>query len=440
MNIKKFGSVVFFSHLLLGTLLIFNSAIALDITIEQGVENPIPVAIVPFGWSQASLAPIDLSEIVAGDLERSARFEAMDFKDLPQRPAEYQDVNFKDWRLLGMENLVIGQLVLTDTGEYEVEFRLIDVYKEKQIAGFRLPSTKAQLRTTAHEISDIIYEKLIGVRGAFATRIAYITVNQKRDGSKNFSLQIADADGHNPQVLLESPEPLMSPSWSPDGKRLAYVSFESKNSAIFVQDIKTGKRDKVAANRGINSAPAWSPDGSSLAMTLSKDGNTEIYIMHLGSRTLRRITNNQAIDTEPNWSKDGKKLVFTSDRGGSPQIYEIAVRGGGKPKRLTFNGPYHARPRYSSDGNSMTMVTGQKGIYRIAIMNLRNGSSDILTKGRLDESPSFAPNDHMIIYTTTGARGTALAAVSADGQVHQRLTLQDGEVREPAWGPFLLRR
>jgi len=440
MNIRKIGSVIFFTRILLGTLFVLNNVIALDIIIEQGVENPIPVAIVPFGWSQSSLPPIDLSEIIAGDLERSARFATMDFKDLPQRPAEYQDVNFKDWRLLGMENLVIGQLVLTDTGEYEVEFRLIDVYKEKQIAGFRLPSTKTQLRTTAHEISDIIYEKLIGVRGAFATRIAYITVNQKRDGSKNFSLQIADADGHSPQVLLESPEPLLSPSWSPDGKRLAYVSFEGKNSAIFVQDIKTGKREKVAANKGINSAPSWSPDGSRLAMTLSKDGNTEIYIMHLASKSLQRITKNKAIDTEPNWSSSGKKLAFTSDRGGSAQIYEVSVLGDGNPKRLTFEGSYNARPRYSSDGHFLTMVTGEKGVYRIAILDLRNGYFDILTKARLDESPSFAPNDHMIIYTTTGARGTALAAVSADGQVHQRLVLQDGEVREPAWGPFLPRR
>ncbi len=421
-------------------LFVLNNAHALDITIEQGVENPIPVAIVPFGWSQAANLPEDLSEIISGDLERSARFKAMDFEDLPQHPSEFQNVNFKDWRLLGMENLVIGQLIQTSTGDYEVEFRLIDVYKEKQIAGFRLPSTKAQLRTTAHEISDIIYEKLIGVRGAFATRIAYITVNKQRDGKKTYTLQIADADGHSPQILLESPEPLLSPSWSPDGKKLAYVSFEGKNSAIFVQDIKTGARDKVAANRGINSAPAWSPDGTRLAMTLSKDGNTEIYIMHVASKSLQRITRNKAIDTEPNWSNDGKKLAFTSDRGGSPQIYEISVLGDGKAKRLTFEGTYNARPRYSSDGKFLTMVTGTKGVYRIAILDLRSGYFDILTRARLDESPSFAPNDHMIIYTTTGARGTALAAVSADGQVHQRLVLQDGEVREPAWGPFLPRR
>ena len=435
MTIKNFCST-----LITCALLLVNNANAIDITIEQGIENPIPVTIVPFGWSQATTVPIDLAGIITNDLERSARFKAMDFKDLPQHPSEFQDVNFKDWRLLGMENLVIGRLIETSTGDYEVEFRLIDVYREKQIAGFKLPSSKAQLRTTAHELSDIIYEKLIGVRGAFATRIAYITVNKQDDGKKNYSLQIADADGHNPQVLLESPEPLLSPSWSPDGRRLAYVSFEGRNSAIFIQDIKTGKRDKVAAHSGINSAPAWSPDGFRLAITLSKDGNTEIYVMHINSGTLKRITKNKAIDTEPNWSSDGKKLAFTSNRGGSPQIYEVAVQGDGKPKRLTFDGAYNARPRYSSDGNYLAMVTGENGNYRIAVLDLRNGFFDILTKDRLDESPSFAPNDHMIIYTTSGARGTALAAVSADGRVHQRLVLQDGEVREPAWGPFLPKR
>lgn len=421
-------------------LLALSHVSALEITIEQGIENPIPIAIVPFGWSQFTNPPEDLLKIISGDLTRSARFKVMDFKHLPQHPSEFQDVNFKDWHLFGMENLVIGKLIQTHTGDYEVEFRLIDIYKEKQIAGFKLPATKDQLRTTAHEISDIIYEKLIGVRGAFATRIAYITVNELLDGKKTFSLQIADADGHSSQVLLESPQPLLSPSWSPDGKHLAYVSFESKNSTIFVQNIKTGNRNKISASSGINSAPVWSPDGSRLAMTLSKDGNAEIYIMDIASKALQRITKNKAIDTEATWSSNGEKLAFTSDRGGSPQIYEVDVLGSGKVKRLTFEGSYNARPRYSTDGNFLTMVTGEKGIYRIAILDLRNDYFDILTKSQLDESPSFAPNDHIIIYTTTGVHGTILATVSTDGQVHQRLVLQNGEVREPAWGPFLPRK
>ena len=418
---------------------LYNTAFAIEIIIDKGVENPIPVAIVPFGWSQASsVAPIDVASIISNDLERSARFAPMDEQDLPQRPVNFQDINFKDWQLLGMENLVIGQLNLDNNGNYTVDFRLIDVYKGKQIAGFRLPSTSNQLRRTAHEISDIIYEKLIGVKGAFATRVAYITVHKKSDGTKKYTLQIADADGYNPQILLETPEPLLSPAWSPDGKKLAYVSFEGKNSAIYVQDILTGSRSKVSDFTGINSAPAWSPDGSRLALTLSRDGNTEIYILHVTSNQLQRITSNPAIDTEPAWSNDGRKIAFTSDRGGSPQIYEIPASGG-TPKRLTFEGPYNVSPIYSPDGENMVLTHGNNGKYRIALLNMKNGHMTILTDAQLDESPSFSPNGHMIMYTTMGARGTALAAVSADGQVHQRLALQDGEVREPAWGPFLQR-
>jgi len=411
----------------------------LKIIIDKGVEDPIPVAIVSFGWSQASsVAPIDLASIISDDLKRSARFAPMDEKDLPQRPYEFQNINFKDWQLLGMENLVIGELNLDSNGNYMIDFRLVDVYKGKQIVGIRIPATERQLRRTAHEISDIIYEELIGVRGAFATRVAYITVNENKEGTKKYTLQIADADGYNPQILLESPEPLLSPVWSPNGKQLAYVSFEGKNSAVYVQDILTGTRNKIADYPGINSAPAWSPDGTRLAMTLSKDGNTEIYILHVSSKQLRRITSNPAIDTEPTWSNDGTKLAFTSDRGGSPQIYEVSISGG-PPKRLTFEGPYNVSPAYSPDGEHMVMAHAENGIYRIALLNRKNGYFTILTESRLDESPSFSPNGHMIMYTTTGARGTALAAVSADGQIHQRLALQDGEVREPAWGPFLKR-
>ena len=420
-------------------LIITYNVYGIDIIIDKGVENPIPVAIVPFGWSQsATVAPVDLASIISDDLTRSARFASMDEKDLPQRPTDFQNINFNDWRLLGMENLVIGQLTQNDDGNYIVDFRLIDVYKGKQIAGFRIPSTANQLRRTAHEISDIIYEKLIGVRGAFATRVAYITVIKNRDDSKTYTLQFADADGYNPQILLKSSEPLLSPSWSPDGTSLAYVSFEGKNSAIYIQDIMTGKRDRVASGPGINSAPSWSPDGSQLAMTLSKDGNAEIYILHIPTRQLQRVTHNPAIDTEPSWTNDGKKLVFTSDRGGSPQIYETAINGG-SPQRITFDGPYNVSPAYSPDNQHMVLVHGQNGIYRIAILDKKTGHFSVLTETHLDESPSFSPNGHMIMYTTTGARGTALAAVSADGQVHQRLALQDGEVREPAWGPFLKR-
>lgn len=417
-------------------LLVFYAAQAIEIIIDKGVENPIQVAIVPFGWSQtATLPPLDLAAVVTSDLARSGRFAPMQEQDLPQRPTRYQQINFKDWRLLGMENLVIGQLKLTERGDYDVEFRLIDVYKGEQIAGFRIPSSEIQLRRTAHRISDIIFEKLIGIRGAFDTRIAYIKVMKLKNQTKRFILQSADTDGFNPQILLESSEPLMSPAWSPDGKSIAYVSFENRNSAVYVQNILTGNRVKVAAHPGINSAPAWSPDGTRLALTLSKDGNPEIYLLHLASRTLQRITTNRAIDTEPSWFHNGDKIAFTSDRGGSPQIYEVSVTGG-QPQRLTFDGTYNARPRYSPDGKSMALIHGKNGFYHIALLDLQSGYLTVLTQTRLDESPSFAPNGSMIMYATSVYKGSELAAVSTDGRVHQRLTFQDGEVREPAWGPF----
>jgi TolB protein len=408
----------------------------LDIKITQGIEQALPIAIVPFSWSQASnVAPIDLTKVITDDLKRSGRFDVMDDLDLPQRPAEFDAINFNDWRKLGMENILIGNLTLTENGDYDVSFRLIDVYRGKQIAGFRIPAKPNLLRRVAHQISDIIFEKLTGTAGAFDTRVAYITVKKIKD-KKIHTLQIADADGHNAQVLLESPEPLLSPSWSPDGKKIAYVSFEGRNSAIYVQDILTGKRERVSAYEGINSAPSWSPEGSRLAMTLSKDGNTEIYIMSLHSKKLKRVTAHGGIDTEPTWSPDGRKLAFTSDRSGGPQIYEIDIRGG-NPKRISFDGKYNARPRYSPDGRYISLVHAVNGSYRIGLLDLSNGSINTLTDAKLDESPSFAPNGGMIIYATTGVRGAQLAAVSVDGRIHQRLGLQQGDVREPAWGPFL---
>jgi TolB protein len=424
--------------LLIASSLLFSihANAVLDIKITKGVEQSLPIAIVPFGWSQASsVAPIELTEIISADLTRSGRFNVMEEQDLPQRPTDYDAINFGDWRKLGMENILIGNLTLTDRGDYDVTFRLVDIYRGKQIAGFRIPAKPDLLRRVAHQISDIVFEKLTGIPGAFDTRVAYITVNKQKN-KKVHSLQIADADGFNAQVLLESPEPILSPSWSPDGKKIAYVSFEGKNSAIYVQNILTGQRERVSAFEGINSSPDWSPDGSRLAMTLSKDGNTEIYIMNLADKSLKRLTRHGGIDTEPNWSPSGQKLAFTSDRSGGPQIYEISVNGG-EPKRISFEGKYNARPEYSPDGKFITLVHAVGSSYRIGILNLANGSVDVLTDARLDESPSFAPNGGMIIYATTGVRGGQLAAVSTDGSIHQRLGLQQGDVREPAWGPFL---
>jgi TolB protein len=426
-----------FLVLLLGLFFSLNAHAVLDITITEGVEKAVPIAIVPFEWAGLpDESPVDMHVTIANDLSRSGRFNTMDPADMPQRPVEFSQVSFNDWRLLGMENIVIGNIRPLAEGNYEVEFRLVNVYSGTQIAGFRIPATRAQLRRTAHRISDIVYEKLTGVRGAFDTRIAYVVVKKLADGNKQYSMQISDADGFNPQILLESKEPLMSPSWSPDGKQLAYVSFEGRNSAIYIQNLFTGTRERVAANPGINSAPAWSPDGTRLAMTLSKEGDPEIFVMHLGSKNLLRVTTNRSIDTEPSWSPDGRMLVFTSDRGGSPQIYQVNAAGG-NPERLTFTGNYNTRARYSPDGKALTLVHGTEGRYKIAYMNLVANTMSLVTDARFgDESPSFAPNGSMIIYATQTGRGTELAAVSADGRVHQRLAFQDGEVREPAWGPF----
>jgi TolB protein len=408
---------------------------ALEIRITEGVERPLPIAIVPFGWSGTSEPPIYPETTVGNDLARSGRFAPMEAKDMPQTPTEFAAVNFKDWRMLGMQNLVIGTLRETGPDQYEVEFRLLNTFGASQIAGFRVPATRKQLRRTAHRIADVIFEKLTGVRGAFDTRIAYVTV-KKTGANTRYSLQVADADGFSPQVLLESEEPLMSPAWAPDGRRLAYVSFEGRTSSVFVQDIITGQRQKVAANPGINSAPAFSPDGKRLALTLSMGGDPEIYVLNLDTRGLYQVTHDRSIDTEPAWSPDGSRIAFTSDRGGGPQIYEAGAQGG-PAKRLSFEGSYNARPRYAPDGRSIAVVHGTDRRYRIGLFTPGQGGMNVLSRSRLDESPSFAPNGSMILYATVGPRGSELAAVSTDGRVHQRLALQDGEVREPAWGPFL---
>lgn len=409
----------------------------ITIQITKGDARALPIAVVPFGAPEGTAPlPVDIAAVISADLASSGRFNPMEPANMPSRPTEFSEVNFKDWRLVEMDNLVVGRVTPGAAGDYVVEFRLVDVYKGAQSVGYRIPSTAADLRFTAHQIADIIYEQLTNQKGAFATRIAYVTVENDGQGGKVYALQLADADGYNPQTLLRSPQPLLSPAWAPDGRRIAYVSFEGRNSAIYVQEVATGNRQEVAAGPGLNSAPAWSPDGTRLAMTLSKDGNPEIYIMNLSTRALTRLTNNPAIDTEASWSPDGSRIAFTSDRGGGPQIYEVGV-GGGEAKRVTFGkGEYNARPRYSPDGRKIALVTRSNGAYRIGVLDLDTDTLTVLTDSRLDESPTFAPNGQMVMYSTVGRSGTELAAVSVDGRIRQRLALQEGEVREPAWGPL----
>lgn len=407
----------------------------LTIKITQGLEGAQPIAIVPFGLQQGSQPPPqDIARIIANDLTRSARFSPLPVGDLPSRPSTASAVNFSDFRILGTPNLVIGKVNRLANGRFKVEFRLFDVFRGAQLTGYELDARPDELRRIAHQMSDIIYEALTGERGAFDTRIAYVT-ELRSGGTSKYALNVADSDGFNPQVVLESKAPIVSPAWSPNGRHLAYVSFEGDRPRIFSQNLSTGTRQVIAAFPGLNGAPAWSPDGKQMAMTLSKDGNAEIYVMDIDSRRLRRLTVGGAIDTEPAWAPDGKSLVFTSDRGGTPQIYRISATGG-RATRLTFEGKYNSRATFAPDGKSLALVHGSKGTFRTAVLDLENKALLVLTKTTLDESPSFAPNGSMILYATSGAGGGTLAGVSTDGRVRQELGTQQGDVREPAWSPF----
>jgi TolB protein len=408
---------------------------ALTIEITQGVEGAIPIAVVPFGWTgREAAAPENIAAIISSDLSRSGRFEPLPDHDLVSHPTEASQVQFHNWRILNVDNLVIGRISETGAQQYSVEFQLFDVIRGTRLIGYSFPAGRNELRRVAHHISDLIYEHLTGEKGAFNTQIVYV-MTTKSGGSKTYTLLVADSDGYDPQTILSSSQPLMSPAWSADGKQVAYVTFENKKAEIYIQEIATGTRRKIASFNGINGAPAWSPDGRRLALTLSQDGNPEIYTMDVGTGTMKRLTNNAAIDTEPVWAPDGKSIVFTSDRGGSPQLYQVAAWGG-NARRLTFEGSYNAGADFSPDGRKLAMVHGERGAYRIAVQDLDSGVLRVLTDGNLDESPSFSPNGSMIIYATDAGNRGVLAAVSVDGRFRQRLSLQAGDVREPVWSPF----
>ena len=409
----------------------------LEIDIVGGNAAALPIAVVPMPYQGAAAAPaIDVAAVVSADLNRSGQFRGLPVDDLVERPTRGSEVNYPTWRALNQDYLVVGRVVDAGGGSYRVEYELFDVARQERLLGFALTARSSALRDVGHQIADAVYEKVLGVRGAFFTRMAYVTATGVGKGSR-YALMVADADGYNPQTVVRSSEPLLSPSWSPDGSKLAYVSFEGGNSSIFIQNINSGAREQVARFRGINGAPAFSPDGRRLALTLSRSGNPEIYVMDLGSRALTQLTNHFGIDTEPTWSGDGGSLYFTSDRGGKPQIYRVAASGG-SAARVTFQGSYNASADVSADGKKIATAQGAGNTYRIAMMDASLGSPrwHTLSPGSLDESPSFAPNGAMILYAAReGARGV-LYAVSADARVRQRLVLADGDVREPAWGPF----
>ncbi|MEO7324633.1 MAG: Tol-Pal system beta propeller repeat protein TolB [Dokdonella sp.] len=424
--------------LVLAGLLAGNASFAqgLDIDIINGSASALPIAVVPFGFEGASVPPeTNPGEVVRADLARSGQFRTLPKNDVVEFPTRQSEVKFATWRLLKQDYLVIGRMADGADGALRVEYELYDVAKQQKLTDGAISGQRSGLRDIAHQVADIIYEKILGVRGAFATRIAYITASGSPPNYQ-YALMVADSDGYNPQVVVRSRESLLSPAWSPDGRKIAYVSFESGNSNIYVQDLGTGSRQVVSNSKGINSAPAFSPDGNRLAMSLSKGGNPDIYIMDLGSRATTQITKHFAIDTEPRWAPDGQSLYFTSDRSGKPQIYQVSP-GGGEPTRVTFEGQYNASPSIiNAKGLKLAMVQGSGNVYRIAILDRATNQSIMVSPGSQDEAPSFAPNGSMLLFAASeGSRGV-LYAVSADGRVRQRLGLAEGDVREPAWGPF----
>jgi len=420
--------------LLTSVLLLLSPMLWAQLTIEitEGIQDPTPIAVVPFGGVSSSVAE-NIPEIVSADLQRSGLFRAIPRADMLSMPTKEADIYFRDWRILGANYILIGDLQRGANG-FTLSYELFDVVSQRKVFRKVTSATERGLRDIAHVVSDEVYQAITGIRGAFSTKILYIEDLVR--GPKRYRLVRADADGARPKVLFSSDEPLMSPSWSHDLSQVAYVSFETSRPAIFRQNIATGEREQMTNFKGLNGAPSWSPDDKELAIVLSKDGNPEIYTLNVATKKLRRVTRHFAIDTEPNWTEDGKGIIFTSNRGGSPQIYQVGLASG-RVERLTFEGDYNARSRISPDGKSLVMVHRENGVYHIAWQDIASGDMRILTETWLDESPTIAPNGAMLLYATQHKNKGVLAAVSMDAGVKFRLPSKQGNVREPAWSPFI---
>ncbi|HSC76746.1 MAG TPA: Tol-Pal system beta propeller repeat protein TolB [Pseudomonadales bacterium] len=419
-----------------GVLFIFSSVAfsqGLTIEVKKGVRNPTPIAVVPFAWTGTGFNGDLIAEIVSDDMYRSGQFSPIDKKNMLSLPHAESEVIYRDWRMSGAEYLVTGQLVPRGDGGFTANFILCDINGQKTMFSKTIQGGPNNIRDIAHYISDAVYEALTGFRGAFQTKIIYVggEVN-------NVKLYMADQDGARDQVLLTSKEPILSPDWSPDGKKVAYVSFDGRKPGIYIQTIATGQRERLTDFPGLNGAPQFSPDGGSLAMCLSKDGNPEIYVMNLSSRQLRRITNHFGIDTEPSWTADGSGIIFTSNRGGKPQLYKVSLASG-QTERITFEGDYNAHGHMSEDGKMISFIHRRDGVFHTAVQDVKSGRVTILTQTNLDESPALAPNGRMIMYATKKGRQGVLATVSVDGGVQVPLPAKNGDVREPAWGPFTTR-
>ncbi|MEE2785568.1 MAG: Tol-Pal system beta propeller repeat protein TolB [Pseudomonadota bacterium] len=413
------------------------SASTLDtIVIDSGVDDPIRIAITPFKVMGNLQTEAGINDIVSFDLARSGQFDPLDAENMLSHPSNRQQVFFRDWRILKVQYLVIGTVQAAEDGRWEIGFEMYDVPNERQLLVRKYNITLGQWRELAHRISDAVYEEVTGIRGAFSTKIMYVLAQNVGTSAATYRLEIADSDGERSRTLLASRAPILSASWAPDGKRVAYVTFETGRPSIVIQDVNGNYRERLTNFSGLNGSPVFSPDGSQMAMVLSKDGDPEIFVMDLASRSLRQITRHHAIDTEPSWSPDGRHIIFTSDRPGGPQIYQLELATNFL-ERLTFNGNYNARARLMPDGKHLVFVHRKNGVFHIAWQDLERDNLQVLTQTSLDESPSLAPNGTMLIYATQDQGRGILGVVSIDGRVKYRLPSSVGDVREPAWSPFL---
>jgi TolB protein len=406
------------------------------IIIDAGYDRQTRIAIVPFAQPAEFGNLQSMAEIVSFDLSRSGQFAPLPRTNMLSLPTQPNEVFMRDWRILGVEYVVIGTVVATPEGGIATRYFLFDVVNERQMQTSEIRGTRRQWRDVAHKVADEVFEAITGIRGAFSTKILYVLARNVGSPNATYGIELADSDGERSRSLFSSSQPVMSPSWSPDGRQLAYVSFETGRQAIVLQDIFTGNRELITNFTGINSSPVFSPDGRSLALVLSKDGNPEIYLMDLRDRRLRRLTQHPAIDTEPSWSEDGRHIIFTSDRGGRPQIYKLELATN-MIERLTFIGNYNARARMLPGGKHMVFIHRRNNVDHVAWQDLERGEVRVLTQTPMDESPSVAPNGTMLIYATQDRGRGILGVVSLDGRVRYRLPSSAGDVREPAWSPFL---
>ncbi|MHA6494739.1 Tol-Pal system beta propeller repeat protein TolB [Pseudomonas borbori] len=420
------------------TMLVGAVQAADPLVISSGTDRATPIAVVPFGWQSGTVLPEDMAEIIGNDLRNSGVFEPIPRQNMISLPTQASEVIYRDWKALGAQYVLVGNIV-PNGGRLQVQFALFNVATEQQVLTGSVGGGTDQLRDMAHHIADQSFEKLTGVKGAFSTRMLYVTAERFSVNNTRYTLQRSDYDGARAVTLLQSREPILSPSFAPDGRRIAYVSFEQKRPRIFVQHIDTGRREQITNFEGLNGAPSWSPDGNRLAFVLSRDGNPEIYVMDMGTRQLRRVTNQGSIDTEPFWGKDGQTIYFTSDRSGKPQIYKTNINSG-SVERVTFVGNYNANPKLSADEKTLVMIHRQDGftVFKVAAMDLaRGGAPRILSDTSLDESPTVAPNGTMIIYATRQQGRGVLMLASTNGRVRLPLPTAQGEVREPSWSPYL---